>query len=186
MSANINDLLARCALRDQKALEALYAQTSARFYGLVLKMLRDTEWANEVVQDAYIKIWNNSQRFNASKASGMTWMTTIVRNSALDRIRERKRNPLLQNEQLDEIETVMLDSETPTPDQQTDTDYELNQLMQCLKHLNQQQQKAVMMSFYHGYSHQELSEKLIVPLGTIKGWVRRGLEQLRGCLTQAA
>lgn len=181
-----NPLLARCALRDEHALQELYAQTSPRLYALVLGIVRNHEWAEEVMQDAFVKIWINADRFQPDKSGALTWMSTIVRNRALDKLREIKRNPLLQQNNIDDIVELPMISEGLSPGDIVDQDQDLQSIVACLSTLEANQRQAIIMSYYHGYSHQELSNKLDKPLGTVKGWVRRGLEKLRGCLANRA
>jgi RNA polymerase sigma-70 factor, ECF subfamily len=183
MSADeLNNLLARCALRDEKALEALYDKTSSRLYALALGIVKQREWAEEVLQDAFIKIWSHAGRFSADKSSAMTWMSTIVRNRAVDKAREFSRNPLLQGKMLEDVYETPLMAENPGPADLALMSHELKSLWNCLGTLEQEQKRVILMSYYHGYSHQELSAKLTAPLGTVKGWIRRGLEKLRMCL----
>ena len=177
-----NDLLARCALRDEKALEELYAKTSPRLFALALGVVRQKEWAEEVVQDAFVKVWMNADRFRPDKSGSMTWMSTIVRNRAVDKLREVKRNPMLQDYKLDDVTEMPLVSNGIDPDELTLMSQDMQSLMNCLGTLEQEQKEAILLSYYHGYSHQELAEKLTTPLGTVKGWIRRGLEKLRLCL----
>lgn len=177
-----NDLLARCALRDEKALEELYAKTSPRLFALALGVVRQKEWAEEVLQDAFVKVWMNADRFRPDKSGSMTWISTIVRNRAVDKLREVKRNPMLQDYKLDDVTEVPLVSEGINPDELTLLSQDMRSLMHCLGTLEQEQKQAILLSYYHGYSHQELAEKLTKPLGTVKGWIRRGLEKLRLCL----
>ena len=183
MAANdFNHLLARCALRDEKALEELYAKASPRLYALALGIVRRKEWAEEVIQDAFVKVWMNADRFRPDKSGSMTWISTIVRNRAIDKVREVQRNPLLQEYKLDDVtETPLLSGEIE-PDAYSVMSQDMQALLNCLGTLEQDQKTAVLLSYYHGYSHQELSDKLSKPLGTVKGWIRRGLEKLRLCL----
>ena len=178
----LNHLLARCALRDEKALEELYARSSSRLYGLALGIVKRAEWAEEVLQDAYVKVWLNADRFQPDKSGAMTWISTIVRNRAVDRLRELQRNPLLQEQMLDDVTETPLVSDGLDPSELSVLSQDMKSLLDCLGTLDDQQKQAILLSFYHGYSHQELSDKLTTPLGTVKGWIRRGLERLRGCL----
>jgi RNA polymerase sigma-70 factor (ECF subfamily) len=112
----------------------------------------------------------------------MTWMSTIVRNRAIDKLRSVSRNPLLQSKMLDDTDEMPLLSDDIDPSEFTLMSEDMQALMNCLGTLEADQKKAVLMSYYHGYSHQELSDQMSKPLGTVKGWVRRGLEKLRLCL----
>lgn len=183
MSASeFNNLLARCALRDEKALEELYAKASPRLYALALGIVKRQEWAEEVLQDAFVKVWMNADRFRPDKSGSMTWISTIVRNRAVDKIREVQRNPLLQDHKLDDVTETPLLSGEAKPEDFSLMSQDMQALMNCLGTLEQDQKDAILLSYYHGYSHQELADKLTRPLGTVKGWIRRGLEKLRLCL----
>lgn len=177
-----NGLLAQCALRDEKALEELYAKSSAKLYALALGVVRRNDWAEEVLQDAFVKVWLNADKFQPSKSGAMTWMSTIVRNRAVDKLREVKRNPLLQEAMLDDVTESPLVADDLEPTDFTSMSQDMQSLMACLGSLEADQKQAILLSYYHGYSHQELSDKLATPLGTVKGWIRRGLEKLRLCL----
>lgn len=183
MPADIyNDLLARCALRDESALQELYRKAAPRLYALALGVVKRNDWAEEVLQDAFVKVWMNADKFQPGLGGSMTWMGTIVRNRALDRIRSVQRNPLMQEAMLEHVHECPLLSEDAGPPDHTGMSQDMTALMRCLNTLETDQKQAVLMSYYHGYSHQELSEKLSKPLGTVKGWVRRGLGKLRSCL----
>jgi RNA polymerase sigma-70 factor (ECF subfamily) len=183
MSADIyNDLLARCALRDENALEELYKRASPRLYALALSVVKRSDWAEEVLQDAFVKVWTHADSFRPDKSGSMTWISTIVRNRAVDKLRTVQRNPLLQEGMLEETGKTPLISENANPDDFALMSQDMQALINCLGTLDFDQKRAVLMSYYHGYSHQELSDKLEKPLGTVKGWVRRGLEKLRLCL----
>lgn len=181
-AADFDDLLARCALRDEKALEALYSRAGPRLYALALGLLKREDWAEEVLQDAFVKVWTNADRFRPDKSGSMTWMSTIVRNRALDKLRAVKRNPLLQDARLDDVADTPLMSDGVDPSEYALMSQDMRSLLDCLGTLEGDQKRAILMSYYHGYSHQELSEKLTKPLGTVKGWIRRGLEKLKRCL----
>lgn len=178
----LTELLARCALRDEKALETLYARAAPRLYALAIGVVKRREWAEEILQDAFVKIWTHADRYEPAKSNAMTWMSTIVRNRALDKLREVARNPLLQERKLDDVVDTPLLSAELTPSDYTLMSQDMRALLDCLGTLDGEQKEAILMSYYHGYSHQELSARLTKPLGTVKGWIRRGLERLRTCL----
>ncbi len=183
MPADIyNDLLARCALRDETALQELYGKAAPRLFALALGVLKHNDWAEEVLQDAFVKIWMHANSFQPHKSGSMTWMSTIVRNRALDKLRSVQRNPLLQQKMLDDASETPLLSNEIDPSDNALMSQDLKALMDCMNTLDSGQKTAVLMSYYHGYSHQELADKLSKPLGTVKGWIRRGLEKLRLCL----
>ena len=181
MEDNYNELLMRCAspLRDRDAFKQLYESTSPRLFGLALGLLKNRGMAEEILQEAYFKIWNSADSYHQGKGKAITWMATVTRNKALDKLRSLKARP-------QETETVYEGAEFAAaslePDNLTTVDQDLKQLMNCLDSLQAEQKKCILLSYYHGYTHLELSEKLNKPLGTVKAWVRRGLEKVRACL----
>ena len=171
--------MARCALRDQRAFAELYRQTSAKLYGVAIRILRRDDWAEEVLQESFVNIWNHSVEYSAARSAPMTWMTAIVRNRALDWLRR----PNL--ERGDEDYDLLVES---MPDEAAGPDVALGHhrdavaLAECLKQLGGIQRQTIMLAYAHGLSHGELAEHLKQPLGTVKTWIRRGLERLKGCM----
>lgn len=179
MEDNYNELLLRCANKDRKAFKQLYQACSPRLYSLALRFLKQSGLAEEIVQESFLKIWNSAHLYNPQKGRAMTWMATITRNKSLDKIRMLKARP-------QETETVYegadFASDDLQPDDFTAIDQGVSGMMKCLDTLHPHQKECILLSYYHGYTHQELAEKLNKPLGTIKAWIRRGLEKLRVCL----
>jgi len=178
---DLGHLLGRTALRDQVAFERLYALTSPKLYGLALHMLKRKEWAEEVLQEAFVKIWYNAAQYHHARGSVMGWMVGIVRYRALDMLRSLKTRGEYEQqhyESLDGILEKMADhSDSSEQYEKGDVD-----LQGCLETLQGNQKQSVMMAFYEGYTHSELAKKLKVPLGTMKSWIRRSLDKLKDCL----
>jgi len=178
----LTDLLARCALKDRRAFERLYQFTSAKLYGLVLRIVREEQLARDVLQEGYVRIWDHAKDYRPDKASPITWMGSIMRNRSIDLVRRNKSNPL---NGADEDELVWLEDEaTPAPDRQVDDDRQRQSLQDCLQVLNKDQQQAIVLAYYRGLTHEELAQYLDKPLGTVKSWLRRGLLRLKDCLEQ--
>ena len=181
MSEHIEKLLYRVAEGDKHAFSKLYRLTSAKLYGVSLRMMKDEGQAQEVLQDAYTSIWRNAGVFTRDRGSPITWMTSIVRYRALDLIRRNKR----------EMDRGSDESVDALADEKPGSDPELSslrlgdskELQRCLDELPDGQRECIMLSFVYGYTHEELSEKTSSPLGTVKSWVRRGLEKLKNCLS---
>jgi RNA polymerase sigma-70 factor (ECF subfamily) len=175
-------LLAACALHDRKAFARLYRMTSAKLYGVLLRILNRDEWAQDCLQDTYIKIWNNANSYRAYMAAPLTWMSTIARNQALDHLRKRKRE-VMESDNQGLPEQV---DDTPMPlDGLTKSD-EGRRLEKCLEQLKEQQKQVVVLAYFKGLTHDELASHTGTPLGTVKTWIRRGLNQLRRCLENDA
>lgn len=176
-------LLAASAKRDEAAFSRLYDATSSKLFGVALRILRREDWAEEVVQDCYVSIWNNAGNYSAALSAPMTWMTSIVRNRCLDWLRR----PVLDtvtagagDEDEDPLEQVA--AEDPGPLARLTAAGDARAIADCLMRLEARQRQVIMLAFYQGLTHSELAVHMREPLGTVKTWVRRGLERLKGCL----
>lgn len=175
-------LLARCGLGDQRAFSELYRFTSAKLFGVALRILRREAWAEEVLQESFVNIWNYAAEYAADKSAPMTWMTSIVRNRSLDWLRRPQREDTSESYDL-LIENLRDDAAGPL--EQLIQATEASALARCLRELDSQQRQTIALAFQHGLTHSELAAHLKQPLGTIKTWIRRGLERLKGCLAGA-
>jgi len=174
-------LLAACARRDQAAFEQLYRQTSAKLFGVALRIVRQEVLAEEVLQDCYIRIWNRADDYREGLASPMTWMSSIVRNRCLDWL--RRPNPEVIDIEGEIIGGVA--SGNPGPLAELERVRDAAALARCLGELEAKQRQAILLAFHDGMSHSELAKHLREPLGTVKTWVRRGLLKLKACLGPA-
>ena len=170
--------LARLAAGDKVALAVVYRLTSGKLNALILRMLRDEAVAQEVLQEVYLTVWRRSATFDPSLASPITWLATIARNKAIDRLRAQKRQPtrplLLE-------EAELLDP-GPSAIDQIEMQQDRLRLYACLDQLDERHQSAIRAAFFGGVTYEELAEREAVPLGTIKSWIRRGLLRLRACM----
>ena len=162
----------------QVALKRLYELESRRLYGITLRIVRRPEIAADVVQEAFVQIWQNAASFSAERGAGAAWLTGVVRYRALDAIRRLSReilsdDPALGDEALepDVIEKIGASAEAEA-------------LRRCLKLLDQEQQRCIALAFVGGLSHSQIAERIKAPLGSVKSWIRRGLLSLRRCLEQ--
>jgi RNA polymerase sigma-70 factor (ECF subfamily) len=171
-------LLAATARRDRAAFERLYRETSAKLFGVALRILRREDRAEEVLQDCYVRIWNHAHDYRAGLAAPMTWMTSIVRNRCLDQLRR----PRLEVSDEDGALLEAADSGDPGPLAGLEREADARAVKRCLETLEAQQRQAIALAFYDGLSHAELARHLREPLGTVKTWVRRGLLRLKRCL----
>ncbi len=179
----LTDLLARCALNDQQAFEGLYRFTSAKLYGLVLRIVREEQLARDVLQDGYVRIWDHAGDYRPDRASPITWMGSIMRNRAIDLVRRRKSNPL--GDASDDELRWLEDENSPAPDRGVDDERRYRALHHCLEQLGEDQLQAVVLAYYRGLTHEELARHLGKPLGTVKSWLRRGLIKIKDCLDVA-
>jgi len=182
----LSDLVARVALRDQAAFKALYERTARTLLAIVVRLLRDQSWAEEVLQEAYVSIWHSAPNYSAAKSQPMTWLMTIARYKAMDALRsttgERETlvRPLYAESEDDDTPEVA--DESAGPLDLLIRGLDARRLRGCLEGLEPAQRQAIALAFYDGMTHAELAAHMRQPLGTVKAWVRRGLERLRGCL----
>jgi RNA polymerase sigma-70 factor (ECF subfamily) len=172
-AAMLKGLLARVARGDQAAFRALYDATSPRLFAICLRIVRDRSGAEDVLQEAYVRVWERARQFDAARGSAMAWIIAIARNHAIDTIRSRGREV---TEELD------LQSPDPAAVGGIEATADLGPLGRCLSHLERGPRQAIVLAFRDGLTHEELSDALGVPLGTVKTWVSRGLTRLRLCL----
>ena len=175
-SSELSSLIDRIANGDKGAFAEAYAVTSAKLYGIVLRILKNRERADDVLQEVYIKLWQRSANFDPEKASPMTWLCTIARNSAIDEIR-RVRPVIVETDYAD----IASDFDA-SPADNAQISQELSRLNECLDRLGKEQRILIRKAYLDGYTRSELAEISGKPLGTIKSWLRRGLMQLRDCL----
>jgi RNA polymerase sigma-70 factor (ECF subfamily) len=183
-STRLAELLARTALADQAAFAELYRLTSARLFGVALRMLRDPAAAEETLQDAYVSLWHHAGTYDAAKSQPLTWMTRVVRNRCLDRLRRREVDTVTLAGADDEGD-LDVPAPGPTPVDLLLAGADAQSVRGCVDALEGAQKQAIALAFFQGLSHAELAAALREPLGTVKSWVRRGLERLKHCLERA-
>lgn len=191
-SAAIADLLARTALGERAAFQRLYEQTSAHLLGVVLRITRNRETAEDILQEVYVNVWRNAANFNAALSQPMTWLTSIARNRAIDSLRRAQAGPRMLSTTVagdsEDDDHDMLDSfisDAPGPDQRLAQARDEEALRGCVGALSRDQQQVLALAFFQGASYPEVAEHLRQPLGTVKSWVRRGLIALKACLEKA-
>ena len=181
-------LMFRVAMRDQAAFRQLYDATSRCLLGIIVRLLRVRAWAEDVLQEAYVSIWNAAPNYSAVKSQPMTWLMTIARHKALDALRSTQserahvQRPVLNAEDEEGSGPPDLADERLGPLDQMLQSLEAERLRHCLQALESSQRQAIALAFYDGLTHVELAARLRQPLGTVKAWVRRGLERLKPCL----
>jgi RNA polymerase sigma-70 factor (ECF subfamily) len=179
LAARLAALLAQAALRDQRAFAHVYELTSAKLFGVALRILRRRDWAEEVLQECYVSIWNHAGDYAVQRSAPLTWMTSIVRNRCLDWLRRPQQEATGEEY---EIAVEAWRDDAPGPLERLAASSEAAALARCLQQLEGKQRQSIMLAFFHGLSHSEVARHMRQPLGTVKTWVRRGLEHLKGCL----
>lgn len=176
--ADIEELLARVKLRDRAALAALYDATSAKLYGVCLRLLGDRGEAEEVLQEVYLRIWHKAHTYAVTGHSPMTWLITVTRNLSIDRLRKRQAAPGAAAE----LETLA--DTSPGPEATAIARSEGARIQACLEELEARKASAVRSAYLDGETYQSLAARHEVPLNTMRTWLRRSLMKLRDCLTR--
>ena len=178
---------------DHACFKAIYERTSNHLFGIALRLLRNRDAAEEILQEAYVSVWNNARNYSSEvdgrSYSAMSWLITIVRNKSLDALRARGRRREF------EVPIITSDDEWQTSDFDGTDDMSALDMFEkateavnvtcCIASLDAKQRQCIALAFYQGYSHSEVAAQLGVPLGSAKAWVRRGLIKLKGCLAAA-
>ena len=184
-SVRVAALLSRIAMGDQVAFAEFYEVTSSHLYGVALRILKDPPAAEEILQEAYVNVWHHAGSYEVAKSQPMTWLTSIVRNRCLDQLRRREVETVTLTSDDDDAPEYDLPSETMTPAEMLLAGAEARSVRDCVDALDAGPKQAIALAFYQGMSHSELAKHLHEPLGTVKSWVRRGLERLKSCLERA-
>ena len=181
----LEGLLAAVARGDRGAFAELYAATSPQLFALLLRMLQRRDWAEEALQDCYVRIWQRSDGYTPDRGAPMAWLATIARYRALDLLRARR--PEVSESAFDEGRPSPLEREDEgaSPEARAVEREGIGRLEDCMKGLIEEQRRSVLLAYYEGYTHSELAKRLKAPMGTVKSWVRRGLLQLRDCMGAA-
>lgn len=175
---SLQDLIARCTLRDRTAFVALYEATSANLFGVALRILRQRQWAEEALQEAFVKIWQHVGDYDLNRGAPMTWMINIVRNQALD---VRRCSDFRAQWNAAPVDDALPDEADGPADEAAASD-ELARLRRCLQRLGEDQRACLLLVHHEGYTPVEVAQKKRLPLGTVKTWVRRGLIRVRECM----
>lgn len=176
-AADLSDLLARVAAHDREAFAAVYKATSAKLWGIVVRILPRRAMAEDVLQDVYVRIWERAATFDPAKASPITWMATIARNRAIDEVRRRTTVSIE-----DTPEALEVAEEGLSPADRAEVSQDLRRLQECLQGLDPERREIVLLAYYNGLSRDELAKRFAHPVATIKTWLHRSLAQLRKCL----
>ena len=179
-------LLDRVALADESALRELYDLTSSKLYGVAVRVVSKREWAEDVLQEAYLNIWRIACDYKATLSPPMAWMGLVVRSRGLDFLRRRASERIDRMQELDDMISDTVAGDAANPMDTTQASEQAWALHQCLNQLENKQREVVSLAYLRDLSHSELAGQLKLPLGTVKTWIRRGLEQLRGCMSRFA
>ena len=162
---------------DAASLRTVYQQTSAKLFGICLRICGDRQAAEDVLQDVYVKVWRRAGSFDAARASPISWLAMIAHNAAIDWRRAQHSHGTLD----DDAVRAIADG-APLADAIAEQDEDRRRLLACLDGLDTQQSGAVRRAFLDGMTYQQLADESGTPLGTIKSWIRRGMQKLKECL----
>lgn len=165
---------------DRDAFEHLYRATSAKLFGVCLRVLPDRAEAEDVLQEVYTTIWRKAAQFDPGRASPITWLVMIARNRAIDR---RRASPAaIRTAPIELAETVA--DPLASPVREAEASSERERLNDCMDQLDSRRRSLIRTAFFEGATYEELATRIGSPLGSVKSWIRRGLQQLRACLEQ--
>ncbi|MGM0769059.1 MAG: sigma-70 family RNA polymerase sigma factor [Pseudomonadota bacterium] len=176
-SQELSELIRKVVQRDRAAFARLYEATAPKLLGAVLRILRDRAWADEVIQEAYIKIWQKADQFDAGRASAITWMASIARNGAIDELRKHPARRTVGDDEIEQLASVQ-----PTAQTQLENQQAVKSLNSCLDELEKDRQDMVRLAYLNGWSRDELAAHFDQQVNTIKTWLHRALKQLKRCL----
>ncbi len=176
------ELIGRMSNGDQSALAEFYDQSSRMVFGMVMRVVNDRSAAEEVTLDAFHQVWRQARNFDPDRGRPSSWLITIARNRAIDRLRSTRWN---RQEQTPLQEVMPFLAETDTPEHSASA-YEQQKLVRtALAQLNADQRQLIEIAFFSGLTHQQISATLNLPLGTVKTRIRAGMMKLRELLCEA-
>lgn len=179
------DLLRACTQGHRPSFQRLYQLTSPQLFAILLRILKRRDWAEEALQDALLSVWRNAGSYTAQRGSPMTWLVSICRYRALDMLRRERREVPLEGGD-DEGDDLELEAASEDPEaSELISHAETRALKRCLDQLSDSQRRSLKLAYFDGCSHEEIAQVLSSPIGTVKSWVRRGLQSLKQCLEAA-
>lgn len=170
----------------EAALRQLYDLAGGRLYGVALRVVGNREWAEDVLQETFLNVWRAAPDYRAALSPPLAWLGLMARSRALDFLRRRASERADAGVELDEAIAETVPGDSPDPMDTSQASEQAWAVHECLRKLEARQREVVSLAYFRDLSHSELAEQLRLPLGTVKTWVRRALEQLRGCLAQYA
>ena len=173
-------LLQRCGTGDSAALRTLYDDVAPQLLAVILRILHRRDLAEEALQEVFLSIWRNAASYRPGRGSPMAWLASIARNRALDIRRSLTSEPLTDDSVAAFEETIAGDGNDP--EQEAGLAMEGQRLDNCMRHLSPEQNRAIRLAFINGLSYPEIATHIQSPLGSVKSWVRRGLQALKSCL----
>ena len=175
VNSKLPELVRRSAAGDKSAFATLYHTTSAKLFGVALRICGRREIAEEVLQEAFVAIWGRAKDYDPVRGSVMTWLVTIVRHCAIDQLRHQQSRPEGHSAPEELLRSFIATG-------RTDMGAEMRALQRCLDELDPQPRRAVLLAYLYGLTRDEIAARLKVPVGTVKSSLWRSLERLQRCL----
>jgi RNA polymerase sigma factor (sigma-70 family) len=171
--------LAGCARGDRAALRRLYDVEARQMLGVALRIVRQRSLAEDVVHDAFVSVWEKAASFDPQRGAARGWLYSVVRHRALNEVRDHMHQTPLDDATLDAFDLASAQEawgSAPSP-------ATMGSLRDCLAQLDESKRSSVVLAYVDGCTHAEIAQRLSAPLGTVKAWIRRGLQSLRECMT---
>ncbi|WP_262694160.1 RNA polymerase sigma factor [Kordiimonas aquimaris] len=170
---HLKTLMVKVQNGNEVAFSELYTETSPLLFSIALRLMPTRQLAEEVLQEAYVTAWQKAEKFQSDKGTVLTWLATITRNLSIDYLRKKQLNTVPEDEGI-HVETA-----DPSPFQEIANNEAQNVLMAGIENLPENMKKAVTLSYFKGYSYDEIGELMNAPRNTVKSWIRRGVAKLR-------
>ena len=181
LSVETERLILATAAGDREAFRVLYDVTSGRLFGIIVRVVRRTDWAEDILQEVYVRIWRHAARYRPERGDPMPWLATIARNGAID---WRRRNAGVGWATATEQDVENAASQEAGALDWTDAAEDARALRHCLDELESEPRACIVLAYTEGLTHDELASRLSRPIGTVKSWIRRGLRRLKDCLNR--
>lgn len=178
-SKDLETALLACAAGDRQGLRRIFDREAGRLVAVAQRIVRRRDLAEEVVQEAFIRIWTHAHQYTPERGSARGWIYAIVRNRALNLLRDGKREELSGDERLEALQDGEQLEQIMAAWQKLDRN---SRLHECLGSLDDTKRRGILMAYVGGYTHGEIAGRLSIPLGTAKSWIRRSLSSLRECM----
>ena len=187
-TASLETLLAQTAQGSHPSFAEIYKRTQAHLFGVAVRILGQGQVAEDALQEAYVSIWKNAASYRSDiggqTIQAMTWLIAITRNKALDayRARARRKENELPGADGDDVVNELEDTTQPSAAQLMDQAMHTLRIDGCMNALDGSHRQSLSLAYYQGMSHSEVAAQMGAPLGSVKAWIRRGLEKLKNCL----
>lgn len=170
----------------EQALRDLYDLLSPRLYGIAVRVVGNRNWAEDVLQETFLHVWRVAGDYRSSLSPPLAWLGLITRSRALDFLRRRASERADLSVELDQTISETAPGDSPDPMETAQASEHAWALHECLRKLERKHRELISLAYFRDLSHSELAEQVKLPLGTVKTWVRRGLDQLRSCMARVA